>query len=974
MATNYKRRFSSGPRWGLFEKQFVGVFRLEAALGKSVLGIPFHTHYDIQSPHGFRQPGFHRAYRTTRSSGSKRLTETGAWRKGASSSSPPAPSQSGVVRFHYNRTPWSPHQRNAGLDRVRDYNCLNRQIQITNVSRSQSVYPGMWKDLLFSLRTLRRNPLFSTVAVLSLALGIGANTAIFSLLDQVTLRALPVSDPQRLVVLHTEYRAPGSATSDSSETVFSYPMYRDLRDRDLAFSGVIARMGAGVTLTRQGSAEQASAEMVSGDFFQVLGVGAAMGRVLTPQDDTAPEANPVVVLSHTYWSSKCGSSPAILNQAVTLNGHPMVVIGVVEPRFHGVHSGDTPDLFVPLSMLKTVHPTWDGMEDRQFRWLNLFARIKPGIAPAQAQAATNVTYHAILEQELANGKGMGIRDPKDRAEFLNHRAQLKPAAQGINGLGDQFGKPLYVLMAMAGLVLLIACANVANLMLARAAGRQREIAIRLALGAGRGRLLRQLLAEGLIVAIAGAALGLLIAHWSMVGLLRVLPSDFAGPWLTAELSLPLLGFTLAVTLGCGVLFSLAPALQATHPNLSGAMTNRSASTLTGGAARFRASLVVAQMALSLLLLVGAGLFAGSLINLSKVNLGFRTERLLLFNVNAASTRPQLASAVSFYRDLQDRLSAIAGVTGVAAAADGPFGGGNTGGNLTIEGYQPKPDEYVGSQQIAVGAGFFQAMGIPLRAGREFSQRDDTAAPKVVIVNETFARKYFAGRNPIGGHLMVGGSNHPVFDHEIVGVATDTHVDVRTKPVETFFLPYTQWNRPGRLEFYVRTAGETGGFATTIRQVVRAADPNVPMGELQPIDIRIRNDIYTDRLIAMLSGAFGLLATLLAAIGLYGVIAHAVTRRTAEIGVRMALGAQPAVVLRMILAEAGRMAGVGIALGLIAALLLSRYVESQLYGMKAVDPVVFIACAALLALVAIAAALVPGWRASRIQPVVALKYE
>jgi predicted permease len=829
----------------------------------------------------------------------------------------------------------------------------------------------MWKDLVFSLRTLRRSPLFTTVAVLSLALGIGANTAIFSLLDQVTLRSLPVNDPQRLVLLHAEYNASGSSASDNNETVSSYPMYRDLRDSDPAFSGVIARMGAGVTIARQGAAEQASAEMVSGNFFQVLGVGAAMGRVLTPQDDGAPGANPVIVLSHSYWTAKCGSNPDVLNQTMTLNGHPTVVIGVAEARFHGIRPGGTPDLYVPISMQKVVRPTWNALEDRSFRWLNVFARLKPGMSLSQAQAATNVTYRAILEADPARS---GMHDPKERGEFLNSKVQLKPAAQGINGLGEKFGTPLRVLMAMVGLVLLIACANVANLMLARAAGRQREIAIRLALGAGRARLLRQLLAEGLLVAIAGAALGLLMAYWSTAALIRLLPQGFAGPWLSAELSVPLLLFTLAVALLCGVFFSLVPALQATRPNLAGAMTNRSASTLSGGAARFRASLVVAQMSLSLLLVVGAGLFAGSLVNLTHVNLGFRTARLLMFDVNATTTRPQLASAVSFYRDLEQRLGTVSGVVGVAAAADGPFGGGTTAGNLTIEGYRPKADEYVGSSSIAVNAGFFRAMGIPLRSGREFSDRDDAGAPKVVVINETFARKYFAGRNPIGGHLMMGGSDKPKFDHEIVGVVADTHIAVRDLPKETFFFPYAQWSQPERLGFYVRTAGDVSGLASTIRQVVRSADPNVPMGNLKPVDIKIQDDIYTDRLIALLSGAFGLLATLLAAIGLYGVIAHAVTRRTAEIGVRMALGARPGVVLRMILLEAGRMAGIGIAIGLVAAFLVSRYVASQLYGMKASDPAVFAVGALVLALVAIAAAFIPGWRASRIEPVVALKYE
>jgi len=830
----------------------------------------------------------------------------------------------------------------------------------------------MWKDLAFSLRTLRRSPLFTVVAVLSLALGIGANTAIFSLLEQVTLRSLPVADPERLAVLHTDYSAPGTSTSDNNETIFSYPLYRDLRDHDAAFRGVIARMGASVTLARQGATERATAEIVSGNFFQTLGVGAAMGRVLTPEDDGAPGANPVVVLSHGYWTSHCAGSTAILNQTVTLNGHPVTVIGVSEARFHGVRPGETPDLYVPIAMQKAVRPTWDALEDRRFHWLNLFARLKPGMTARQAQAATDVAYHSILAAELAGSAG--IHNGKEREEFLNHRVQLRPAAQGINGLSDQFGKPLRVLMAMVGLVMLIACANVANLMLARGAGRQREIAIRLALGASRGTLLRQLLTEGLLVALAGGALGLMAAHWTMAGLLRLLPQDFAGPWLTSQLSLPLLVFTLAVALGCGLLFSLLPAFQATRPNLAGTLKTHAANVASGGAARFRGALVVVQMSLAVLLVVGAGLFAGSLINLSKVNLGFRTERLLMFNVNATATRPQLASAVSFYHDLQARLSTVGGVAGVAAGEGGPFSGSNNGGNLTVEGYQPKADEYVGSSRVAIGPGFFKSMGVPLRAGREFTDRDNTGAPKVVVVNETFAKKYFAGRNPVGGRLMIGGSNHPVFDHEIVGVAADIHVEVRGKPAEAFYFPYTQWDKPEPLTFYVRTAGDTGRLANDLRQMVRAADSSVPMGDLKPVEVRIRESIYTDRLIAMLSVAFGLLATLLAAIGLYGVAAHAVTRRTAEIGVRMALGAAPSEVLRMIVVEAGRMAGAGIAIGLAAAFGVSRLVESQLYGVKAADPAVFAGGAAFLAVVAVAAALVPGWRASKIEPVVALKYE
>jgi predicted permease len=459
----------------------------------------------------------------------------------------------------------------------------------------------------------------------------------------------------------------------------------------------------------------------------------------------------------------------------------------------------------------------------------------------------------------------------------------------------------------------------------------------------------------------------------LAALLRLLPEDAAGPWLSAQLSWPLLGFTMALSVASGLLFALVPAFQTTRPNLAATLKSQ-ATNVTGGPACFRQALVVAQVALSLLLVVGAGLFTGSLMNLTRVNLGFRTQRLLMFGVNASTSRPQAAAATAFYRDLQLRLAAIPGVTGVGAAANGPFSSSSSGGNLTVEGHQPGPDEYVGSLNVAASAGFFHAVGIPLRGGREFTDRDQAGAPKVALVNEAFAKKYFAGRDPAGRHMMNGGSNHPVLDIEIVGVVADSRVDVRNPAKVTWYYPYAQWGKPEGLQFYVRTAGDESRVSSEIRQVLRAADPNLPMGELKPMDVWIGESIYTERLIALLSAAFGVLATLLAAIGLYGVVAYAVARRTSEIGVRMALGARPAAVLRLVLWEAGRMAALGIAIGLAAALALSRMVESQLFGVKGADPAILALAAAVLALVTLLAALAPGWRASRISPVVALKYE
>ena len=823
------------------------------------------------------------------------------------------------------------------------------------------------------MRTLWRSPMFAAIAVASLALGIGANTAIFSLLDQVLLRSLPVRDPQRLVLLHTNYNAPGSSSSDNFESVFSYPLYKDLRDRDPAFQGLAARMSGRATIVYRGNAEPATAETVSGNFFQVLGVGAALGRVFTSEDDGAAGAHPVVVLAWPFWSARLGANPAILNQTISLNGQPMVVIGVASPGFRGIMPGSAPDLYVPLAMKRSITPTFDGLEDRKDRWLNLIGRLKPGYTLPRAQAATDAVYRAILESELP---AMGFTGSgRDRDEFLKHRAQLKPAAQGIDTLRREWQTPLVALMAMVGLVLLIACANLAGLMLARASGRQKEIAVRLALGASRWMLLKQLLTEGLLLSAAGGALALIVASSSIDWLVRLLPGDTLHQWLNAAIDWRLLGFTFALALASGVLFTLAPAWQSTRPDIADTLKNQAASVASAsGPARFRKAMVTGQMALSLLLIVGAGLFSTSLLHLMHVDLGFRSERLLTFSMDATLSRPKLADAVTFYKEFQARLAAAPGVTGVASAAGGPFSGDNSSGNITVEGYHPKSDEDVGASFVAISPGFCAALRIPLRAGREFTDRDDAGAPKVVLVNQAFVKRYFAGRDPIGQRLMFGGGSHPVLDREIVGVVADFHKQVRDPAKETLFYPYAQWKTPERLEFYVRAAENHSPLPASVRQIARAMDSNIPLRRMEPLETAIGDSIYTERMIALLSAAFGVLATLLAALGLYGVVAYSVARRTSEIGIRMALGAVPSDVVGMLMKEAGGMTAVGVSIGLASAWALSRYLKAELFGVRADDPAIFAAAAVALLAVAFLATLVPGLRAARIAPISALKYE
>jgi predicted permease len=635
--------------------------------------------------------------------------------------------------------------------------------------------------------------------------------------------------------------------------------------------------------------------------------------------------------------------------------------------------GNASNIFVPIAMQRELITTMDALHDRRMRWLNVFARLKPGVTIPQAQAETDVVYHAALESELA---GLGkFRNDHDRDEFLNHRAQLRPAAQGISQLRERFEKPLVALMTLVGLVLLIACGNVASLLLARATGRQREIAIRLAIGASRWSLVRQFATEGLVLSLLGGVVGMLVAAWGTSLLLDVLPKDFHD-WLSPAMDLRLFAFNFGAASVCGLIFGLIPALQATRPNLVVTLKDQAGSIASaGGPARMRKILVAGQLALSLLLVAGAGLFTTSLVNMLNLNLGYRTQRLMAFGVNGTLTRPKAPETIALYRDLEQRLAAIPGVTGVAAAvAGGPFSGSNRGGNITVEGYQAKPNEYTGAMQIGVSAGYFRQMGITLRTGREFSDHDAAGMPKVVVVNDAFVRRYYGDRSAVGRRLMYGGSNHPKFDLEIVGVAADNRSDLRRPSKETIYFPYAQSEEAFSSTFYVRYAGDETQAAGGIRSTVRAIDSTLPVPETKTVELRIRETLYTERLVAVLSNAFGALATLLAAVGLYGVVAFAVTRRTSEIGIRMALGAVPADVLRLILKEAGGVVLTGIGIGLAGAIALSRVVQTQLFGISAGDPAVLAGSAGILVVVALIAALLPGWRASRIDPVRALKYE
>jgi putative ABC transport system permease protein len=832
----------------------------------------------------------------------------------------------------------------------------------------------MWADIRHSIRALLRTPGFAVVAVLSLALGIGASTAIFSLLYQVLLKSLPVRDAQQLVLLHSDGPHPGGASSDHDETVFSYPLFRELRARGQVFHGITARAGNAAGFASGGQTEHVNLDLVSGEFFDVLGLHPAAGRLLERTDEGDAGANPVIVLSYAFWQNHFGGSLGAVNSKVLLNGHPFTVVGIAPPRFRGVLSGNPCDGWIPLTMTGTLNPSnADDLKSPSQHWLAVFARLKKGSQPGAAAAQINPAFQSILRGEVDQ---MKIGSGPMRQRWLARKIELRPAAQGLNMLSREFRKPLVFLMAMVGLLLLIGCANIANLLIARATARSREMAIRLAIGASRGSLMKQLLTESLILSLSGGALGVGVAYAITAALLHMLPADEAGGWLQASVDVNVLLFSIAVSVAVGLASGLIPAWQATRPDVTTALKEQSGgASASKSHAQFRRGLVVLQFALSLLLLIGAGLMARSFVNLATHNPGFAPDHLLTFGVVPRLSAYTPERADSLYRQIGEKLEALPGVRRVASAGYAPFSGTTRTTNVSAEGHPFRDEEDTDCGINSVSPGYFRTVGLTLLEGREFQASDTRDAPKVAIVNEAFARYFFSGRSPLGRHMSQGGSSSPKLDIEIVGVARDSQYDnLREKVGRFYYIPYDQDSSHQRMIYFLRTSQAPEALAGAVRAAVAQLDPTVPVLNLKTMQVKIDESIYTDRLIATLATAFGALATLLAAMGLYGVIAYMVTRRTTEIGIRVAVGAGQADVLMLVLREVGLLVIAGLVLGIPLARLAGGYVESQLFGVQAADLGVYVTASAALVITAFLAAWGPTARAARIQPLKALRYE
>ena len=829
-------------------------------------------------------------------------------------------------------------------------------------------------NLKLAFRRLLKTPFVSLVAIVSLALGIGANAAIFSLYDQTLLRPLPVVRPAELVNLSAPGPKPGSQSCNQAgdcDDVFSYAMFRDLERLQTVFTGLAAHVGFGVNLAYRGQTTNAQGMLVSGSYFPVLGLQPALGRLFTPEDDRNLGNHFVTVLSHDYWSTRLGSNPMVLNETIIVNGQALTIVGVAPRGFSSTTLGSDPKVFVPLTMRALMSPGWKGFDNRQSYWAYLFGRLKPGLSIDQARAGINSVYAPIVNDvEAPLQKGMS---DQTMARFKAKTIAVEPGYRGQSSVHTEAKTPLLFLMAVTGIVLLIACANIANLLLARGAGRATEMAVRLSLGASRQQLLMQLLTESCVLAVLGGIAGLVVARWTLALVASLLPPD-AVATLEFELQGRVMVFAAIVSVATGLIFGLFPAWHSTKPDLVSAIKAQAGQPSGArGAARFRSSLVTAQIALSMALLMCAGLFVKSLMNVSRVDLGLKIDNVITFGISPSLSGYEPVRAKALFERAEQELAGVPGVTGVASARVALLAGNNWGNDVSVEGFERGPDTDAGSRYNEINPGYFRTLGVPLLAGREFTPADVEKSPKVAIVNEAFTKKFNLGRDAVGKRMAQG--DKPPLDIEIVAVAQNAkYSDVKDEVPPLFFRPYLQSERVGAMNFYVRTSGDPAQLLRAIPAVMARLDPNLPVEDLKTMPQQVKENVFLDRMISTLSAAFAILATVLASIGLYGVLAYTVSQRTREIGLRMALGADGPRVRGMILKQVGWMTLIGGIVGLVGAYYLGRAASSLLFELKPYDPVVVGLSAALLTIVAFGAGYIPAYRASRVHPMQALRYE
>jgi predicted permease len=831
----------------------------------------------------------------------------------------------------------------------------------------------LWQDLRYGARMLAKNPGFTLIAVITLALGIGANTAIFSVADKLLLRPLPVKDPHRLALVSGETVNPKFLNN-----IFSYPDYVDYRDQNEVFSDLFA-----FTLTNAvkfGAGEQSDkidVELVSGNYFDALGVAAARGRVIRDEDNRAEGAHPVAVISYSCWRRRFGGLPDVVGQTMLLNGSSYTVIGVAPAGFAGMRLETPAEAWAPLMMRRQLLSATTSNFERKSAWLRLMGRLKPGAAMAQAQTSFDLTARRIWEANTSPS----VRN----LPFNEKRILLEPGGRGISSLRRSMGETLKLLLGVVGLLLALACANVANLSLARASGRRKEIAMRLALGASRFRVIRQMLTESLLLACLGAGAGLMLAPWLYDLLLAFEPSFvIERSALQGSLDARALGFTALTTVLSGLLFGLAPAWQSARADLIPALKDAGAGS-EGRERRWnaRGALVMAQVALALVMLAGAGLLVRSLKHLFAIDLGFRAENLLIVPLDLPRAAYALAkdeagkraveeSNNQYFAQVAERVKALPGVESATTAALTPFSNAIGKNGVVIEGWQSKPGENIAIDSNRVGPGYHELMGISLAQGRGFSERDNASAPLVAVINEAMARAYFPNQNSLGKRFSLGQGRPWI---EIIGVTRDHRLHSLTEaPTPHFDLPALQHPYGAFARLVLRTRIDPLAVLPSARKEALALNAQVEIEQPTTLYDEVKNSIAAARMASTLTSLFGLTALLLAGVGLYGVMSYAVSRRTREIGVRMALGARAADVLKLVLKQGMLLVGIGVAAGLGVALVATRLVESLLYGVGRNDPATFAVVVLLLAGAALLACYIPARRATKVDPMVALRCE